>query len=549
MELHNRTPFEVVWLAGRLRYPAHSLTLIVKATFDLIPGEAAKTSDEQMGICGDEPFPGEKAGSPYYESDLAYHKPCADRLLVGRCHSPNGAPTVASQVRFTVGNWSRTLHLIGNRNWKKSMLGSGMTSPEPFTSMDLRYENAFGGVDYAPNPVGRGFQRAGSEKDDRAHNIEDPNQPVKSQTDRPVPAGFGPIARTWWPRKGLGGTYGKKWFRARAPWFPEDIDWKVCNAAPIPSLVDGYLRGDETIHLLNLHPEIPQFESRLPGLRIRCLIERADGAGARRKIEEPSMLLDTLWIDCEHSKLVLVWRGTVDGVASDEFEDVSALHVIAEPMERAARPTGELAASFLESGFDRAARPSSREQEPGQGGLDDGSDDRPASPVGASGGSREPQLAPATTASAAESGSMGASREPAGVAVAEEEAEEEGNLDIEPSALPETTPVEDLRKTLELLPAGATATPEILECRAEILALIAELEQQPIADPEPSAPVEWIPWSRERVLAAISDGDPLEGEELAELDLSGVHFRGHSLREVSLRGCDLRGADLAGCDL
>src|SRR5690606_28009464 len=197
----------------------------------------------------------------------------------------------------------------------------------------------FGGADYAPNPVGKGFQRTGSEKDDRVHNIEDPNQPVKAQTDRPVPAGFGPIARTWWPRKGLGGTYGKKWFRTRAPWFPEDIDWKVCNAAPIPSLVDGYLRGDEAIHLLNLHPTIPQFESRLPGQRTRCLVERFPAAGARRKLEEPSMRLDTLWIDAERSKLVLVWRGTVDDVASDEFEDLKTLYVIAEPMDRPARPT------------------------------------------------------------------------------------------------------------------------------------------------------------------------------------------------------------------
>ena len=41
MDIINNTRFLVAPLAGRIGFPKHSLTLIVKGTFDLVPGQRA----------------------------------------------------------------------------------------------------------------------------------------------------------------------------------------------------------------------------------------------------------------------------------------------------------------------------------------------------------------------------------------------------------------------------------------------------------------------------------------------------------------------------
>ena len=84
MEPVNQTPFHYGPIAGRLNFPGHSLTLIVKGTFDLKPGQAATTSEEQLFLAGDEFYPDddEMEGSTRYEADFAYFKPRADLLLI-----------------------------------------------------------------------------------------------------------------------------------------------------------------------------------------------------------------------------------------------------------------------------------------------------------------------------------------------------------------------------------------------------------------------------------------------------------------------------------
>ena len=57
MEYVNKTSFRYAHVAGRLNYPGHTLTLIVKGTFDLHHGAAATPSEEQLYPTGDEFYP------------------------------------------------------------------------------------------------------------------------------------------------------------------------------------------------------------------------------------------------------------------------------------------------------------------------------------------------------------------------------------------------------------------------------------------------------------------------------------------------------------
>lgn len=503
MNLQNRTPFAVLWIPGRMKYPDHSLTLIVKGTFDLRPGESAVASEKQLPIVHDLPHPDDDKAGPYYDSDLAYFKPRADYLLVGRCYAPAGRPTTETTVTFTVGNWGRRLRVIGNREWKRGMLKASHTDPSPFTEMDLNWSRAYGGPRFAPNLVGRGYHRGAPENDlERAlPNIEDPTQPIRSPSDPIAPAGFCPIDRTWAPRKQMIGTYGKKWFRTRCPWVPEDVDWTVSNGAPASNQATGYLLGDEVIGLENLNKSAPHFSGRLPGIRVRMLVERQVRSGL--EIEGVPLQLDTLWVDAEAMKAVLVWR-SVCAVASEEFEDLETLLLVSEPLA-ANTPTRELWRS-------RVAAP------PAPPPSDSLFGDAAATPIESTAGTEETDDEPEPELSPEQAAALAKVPSPEEMLAA-------------------------FRKRLAELPEGAVSDPNAFDERELLISAIEFLE------PPPNELEVIVPWTRERVLKAVESGSSLEGAELAGSDLSSIDFRKISLRGANLRGTLLQHSNLSECDL
>ena len=157
MKSLNQTPFPFATLTGRVNFPQPSLTLMVKGTFDLAHGCAAKPSAKQLFPTGDEFHPGDEegCGSCRYESDFAYLKQRADLLLAGNCHPPGGNFVEACRVKFRVGAKEKTLMVVGDRTWQ-GLLARTVSPPKPFREMALRYENSYGGEGYKKNPVGKG---------------------------------------------------------------------------------------------------------------------------------------------------------------------------------------------------------------------------------------------------------------------------------------------------------------------------------------------------------------------------------------------------------
>lgn len=352
MEIVNLTPMTVGMIGGRVYFPNPSLTVVVKGTFDLRPGEAAEPAEEQIPPTGDEPYEDDDAPAPSlrYASDLGHFKPRADLLLVGKAHAPGGDPVPQLRVRFRVGGRERALTVFGDRWWEGGRIGSTATDPVPFQAMDLRYENAFGGVGFEPNPTGKGYSRVPSEWGYEVWplpNVEDPASPVDSPNAIRSPAGFGPLDPTWEWRASKTGTYKGAWRKTRWPWFPTDFDWSYFNSAPPEMQVEGYLHGDEEVHLENLDPELSRLTSSLPGLRVRCFLSEDpagdENSGEARDPSDPSgelrfrevpMQLDTLWVDAEERKLVLVWRGLAD-VRSEELDEIRHLFVMSEALDSA----------------------------------------------------------------------------------------------------------------------------------------------------------------------------------------------------------------------
>ncbi|HEX5421443.1 MAG TPA: DUF2169 domain-containing protein, partial [Gammaproteobacteria bacterium] len=343
MDILNDTPFPCVALNGRLSFPGHSLTFIIKGAFELSAGGQAIAADEQPYPTGDEYYPDDEAmqAGPRYASDFAYFKPRADLLLVGTCHAPNGKPVARCPAVFQVGDRRAVLAVSGDRTWQRP-------EPEPFTRMPLRYENSFGGRGYDANPVGKGIDpRTGPDgrKLTPLPNVEHLGALLRSPDQRPAPAGFAPLNQTWTQRSSKLGSYGGDYVAERWPWFAADFDWGFFNAAPPELQVEGYLRGDEPVYFENLHPEHARLHAALPGLRVRCFVKRAETSAEARTFHEVPMRLDTLWVDMDQPKLVLVWRGPTK-VESEEPTEIEHVYIVSESLSEPQRPVEDFRALF-----------------------------------------------------------------------------------------------------------------------------------------------------------------------------------------------------------
>lgn len=222
---------------------------------------------------------------PIFEAELVPRKPRCDILVIGSAYSPRGVPAPKVPVSVRVGPIVKSLVVVGDRRWR---FGSALsmvpapTDPEPFTTMPITYDRAFGGYDEAAaafeprNPTGRGFIAAKTKEsvhDKPLPNVEDPADPIRSWDSKPQPAGFGPIDPGWLPRRKFLGTYDDRYMEERHPLPPADFSLEFFNCAHPDLQVEGYLRGDEEVELKNLTPE-GQVRFRLPGWRPRITVAR-----------------------------------------------------------------------------------------------------------------------------------------------------------------------------------------------------------------------------------------------------------------------------------
>jgi uncharacterized protein YjbI with pentapeptide repeats len=329
MRIKNLSPFLAGYKVTSRKPPRPEMTLVVRGTFVLAPGEPLRVPDGlypmNQGSLTAEVFrddDAERIGGPIYPGDFADFKLRAEVMLRGACHPPGGRAVKECPARLTVGKWSKTLYVVGPRAWA----GEAISEPLPFTSMPLTQENAFGGPGYAPNPVGKGLGTS------ELPNVEHAGERVRARADRPAPAGFGPVNPTAPERTGkLGKAYGDAWRRDRAPFYAEDFDWSYWSSAPPDQQLEGYLRGDEEVTFQNLHPAAPLFSVLLPGLRVRAFVN-----DVRDRFREPYMALDTIFADLEEGRLYLTWRG-VDPVDEDDLADVRSVLIADEPLAGPAR--------------------------------------------------------------------------------------------------------------------------------------------------------------------------------------------------------------------
>ena len=323
-------------------------SLLVKRTYDIVADKPAVRAAEDRPLTQIDQY--YDMGDPQtstvqYEADLAPFKPLTDVVFVGKAVAAGGRPVTAMDVGLQVeGAGAKIVRVFGER---RAFLKGGklvFSEPKPFTEMELRYDNAYGGQDkqtlpegpfrYPRNDMGKGMLlkwRKGLEEGLELPNLEDPAdllvpeglllQVPEAWPRAPMPQGLG-----WYPRTG----YPRAFYAGSIPPYIETgtmtkeeflgLIWKdhivLARKMKLPGfhvrfllgasqgLSFPYLRGDEAIRLRGLTPE-GMLRFLLPGEKPVMRLDIGGGA------QELDPVLHTVQIRGEERQIDLVWRGSL----------------------------------------------------------------------------------------------------------------------------------------------------------------------------------------------------------------------------------------------
>lgn len=284
--------------------------------------------------------------------DQGWPKPHGEVLCAGNAHAPRGRETRAQVVRLKCGPVDKTLNVFGDRYWVRGDDGiSRLTEAESFTRMPLDWKHAFGGPEFADNPLGKGIASVTLPSGQEAiplPNVEGgasagahASPLIGAPTDRPAPACFGVVDLMWPLRAKKNGTYDDAWVKNRWPGLPNDMNYEFFCMAQEDQYLPRHFQGDEKIEISGMHPDMPVVASRLPKLRVRAFVTRRDKKEpenvAKAAFEEVGLKPETLWLFPEILRGVILWRGMAP-CADDEYSDLARLYVADEPAASEPKP-------------------------------------------------------------------------------------------------------------------------------------------------------------------------------------------------------------------
>ena len=199
MDLVNKTRYSAALATTIIEQDDMMASLIVKACFEVVDGKLKPLKKQSWPI-------GEavKTELGEFDGDTPFRKQGIDVMMLGKAYpAPNSAGN-HTRVKLQVGDLSYAMDVYGNRYWKASGDQLVASDAEPFESIDLTWENAFGGkcpvetgeMPFHSNPVGTGFylSKETAENGPLA-NIEDIDNPIRSWEDQPDPRGTAPLSR------------------------------------------------------------------------------------------------------------------------------------------------------------------------------------------------------------------------------------------------------------------------------------------------------------------------------------------------------------------
>ena len=254
------------------------------------------------------PLPAELAGDPLDDDDglqleagpmdLWPHKQTPDLIVRGAAHAPRGVPARRIEVLLRAGKAVRRVAVFGRRRVSWPGGRPHLEAPEPFLSMPMTWENAYGGVDwrvptgladdpftalrlktdhpglFPRNPLGKGYLVCPDPVDSmELPNLEDPDDlltPERLITGRPerwyrqpLPACFEAAHPVVFPRCCFFAQGCQPWFPA-----PEDRSCPEVSRGLLPRNFSRLMAD----HALELGPHPRFFQEAAPGLTLPGLL-------------------------------------------------------------------------------------------------------------------------------------------------------------------------------------------------------------------------------------------------------------------------------------
>lgn len=311
MEIFNLTPFSVERFAGLDGDGYEQLTVVVKATFDLAPKLVPSAVQPPVALA-DEYLGDPAQTSLRCASEGAAFKRATDIVVTGAVCAPGGGSAADVAVELRLGKVQKAFRARGNRRWEGRPGAYAPSPPEPFRTMPLVYERAYGGVDdslqpsefVVDNPIGLGFRRQGSKRPIAGSplpNFEYAANSLQRPDDRGRPVGLGPVPPHWLPRRSFTGTMDARWLSDRAPLLPTDFDERFHQVAPPDQIYPGYVVGGEQVAIMGMRPE-GRLQFELPRERPTISVRLGN------RVQELAAPCDMAAVDCAEMRLHLIWR-------------------------------------------------------------------------------------------------------------------------------------------------------------------------------------------------------------------------------------------------
>jgi uncharacterized protein YjbI with pentapeptide repeats len=253
-----------------------------------------------------------------------YLDPCMPKgapevLLSGSAYSPGGVPLNNLSINLRVESFEKGLEVFGNRIWQKKWLGYKQTEPVEFSAMPLSWEKSYGFSESGDNPNGVGTLSEGNAKEVIVSlpNIYYPGEALNNPTGTVRSAGFGPLQPQWPVRSQYAKPFNFKYMAETFPAMPQELDFRLYNMAPEDQWLVS-LKGDEGYELVNLHPDLPLLEGKLPGVRPRFFRTYLGS------VCEVSLVPETVWFFPEED------LGVVIHVSNENFGEQDPLKSIGD---------------------------------------------------------------------------------------------------------------------------------------------------------------------------------------------------------------------------
>src|SRR5580704_12191170 len=212
-------------LPGQTPDGQHILGVLVKRSYAITAGKRCVRIDADQKLFAGDVFYGDPMNSAVkFESDFVPFKLATDVALNGRAYAGPGRKVATLTASLIIGQHRKDLLVLGDRVARyKGRQDPVFTDPQPFETMELRYERAYGGVDiysepkmqsvYARNHLGCGYVVANTQRSVEnlsLPNIEDPAHRLTPERlcvgdfsnweRQPTPQGFGWTMKMWQPR-------------------------------------------------------------------------------------------------------------------------------------------------------------------------------------------------------------------------------------------------------------------------------------------------------------------------------------------------------------